>query len=158
MSKEQKEKLLNLKHARDPKQHEIMQHLLEEGICPFCYEHFVTYHREPIEKEGKYWLITKNDFPYEGSSAHYLLIFKDHITDLSDISSDAWKEFGEYAKYLREKIETPGASLFMRFGDTNYTGGTIDHLHAHLIAGGNEDEAKEKLKVNLGYKKRPLTP
>ena len=40
----------------------------------------------------------------------------------------------------------------MRFGDVEYTGATISHLHAHIIVGGPENSKREDLKVKVGFK------
>lgn len=39
----------------------------------------------------------------------------------------------------------------MRFGDTDYTGGTVEHLHAQLVSGGKRGKDKEPLITYLGY-------
>ena len=144
---------MNISHARVPAQIEEMKRIKEDNVCPFCRGNFETYHDEPILKEGEYWLISKNDYPYDGVDEHILLIYKEHIIDPSEISSKAHSEFFEFMTWIRENFPNPGGSFFMRFGDTEYTGASIDHLHAHVITStATRESSKGKLKVKLGYK------
>jgi hypothetical protein len=39
----------------------------------------------------------------------------------------------------------------MRFGDTDYTSGTVEHLHAQLVSGGKRGKNKEKISTHIGY-------
>ena len=151
--KKEKTEFLNFKHVRVNKQREQMEQIKKDGVCPFCIEHFTKYHEAPIEREGDWWILSKNDFPYSGTSIHYILVYKRHITQPSDINPDAWVEFGEHLSFLNKKYAKDGGSIFMRFGNTDYTGASIDHIHAQFIVGGSHSNEVEKLKVSLGYKK-----
>ena len=152
MDKKEKTKFLNFKHVRINKQREQMEQIKKDGVCPFCIEYLTKYHESPIEKDGKWWILSKNDFPYNGTSIHYILIYKYHITQPHNIDSSAWVEFGEYISYLNKKYAEKGGALFMRFGDTDYTGASINHMHAQFIVGGPYNENADKIKVSLGYK------
>jgi len=144
---------INLKHARAEDQLKQMEQIAQDGVCPFCREHFEKYHKSPIEINGKFWLLTKNDFPYDGTEVHFLIVYKTHIVNISDVESSAWIEFGEHIKFLNKKYKTPGGAIFIRFGNTDYTGSSINHLHAHFLIGGPYSENTEGIKVKLGYKK-----
>ena len=37
------------------------------------------------------------------------------------------------AKWAAKKYKIQGGALTMRFGESNFTGATVSHLHAHLI-------------------------
>ena len=150
----QSEKLLNMTHARTPAQQDKMQELIKLGICPFCSEYLEQYHDNPIEQRGTWWNVTKNDYPYEGATLHYLFIYRSHMSDLSDVPAEAYAELGEFARSIAEKNNIKGATLLMRFGDTEWTGGTVTHLHAQLVVGGPFEADCEKIKVGIGYKKR----
>ncbi|MEX0652217.1 MAG: hypothetical protein WD509_00430 [Candidatus Paceibacterota bacterium] len=153
MDKKEKTEFLNFKHARLSEQRAQMEQIQKDGVCPFCIEYFTKYHTAEIEREGKWWLVSKNDFPYEGTSIHYILVYKKHIVQPSEIDPEAWEEFGEHINYLNTTHTPKGGSFFMRFGDTDYTGGSIDHLHAQFLVGSAYSEDAEKIKVKLGYKK-----
>src|SRR5207244_1732587 len=60
----ERESLYHVPAGRGPEQRRYMEDLEAAGICVFCPDHFATYHREPIEIEGRHWYVTKNDYPY----------------------------------------------------------------------------------------------
>ncbi len=146
-----KEPLMNLSNARLPAQRAQMEEITKQGICPFCPKHLPRTHREPIEWGGTWWLVTKNDYPYEGTVVHYLLICRQHVTRVDELPPEAMAEFGEHIAQLSQDI--PGGVVLMRWGDTAVTGATIAHLHAHFIVGGPAKEGAEKLKTNIGFMK-----
>jgi len=145
---------VNLKHARTEEQESVMKKIYEDGVCPFCIEHLKNYHTKTIIKEGSWWIVTENFAPYEGTLVHLLFIYKKHETDLSQIDHAAFNELYKFVSLAKEKYGIRGGSFFMRFGDTERTGATVDHIHAQLIAGNSSrTDGGEKLKVSLGYKK-----
>ena len=145
--------MMELSNARTARQLEKMKECLRLGRCPFCQEYLAIYHDAPILIEGKFWVITANDDPYEGTEHHYLAISKRHITSIEELSFEEAGEqiilFAQLAKQLKVKA----ATTFMRFGEIIYTGATIDHLHAHFIVGSQTAVDGEKLKVKVGFKK-----
>lgn len=142
---------VNLSHARTPFQRAVMQKIVRDNVCPFCMEHFLKYHTKPIIKEGRHWILTENFEPYKGSKHHLLAVSKRHAQRFEKLTpaahAELFKLFGDEAR--RRKI--PGGALFMRFGDTDYTGGTVEHLHAQLISGGKRGKGAEPLITYLGY-------
>ena len=74
-----KQKLLDLSNARQAEQLAKMKKIIAEGVCPFCPKYLAKYHDFPIEKSGKFWSVTKNDYPYDGSALHYLFIYKNSV-------------------------------------------------------------------------------
>lgn len=149
----EKRKILNLHHARRDDQRRKMEELLARGLCPFCPKHLEEYHDNPIEVWGKYWVITKNDYPYAGTKLHYLLIFRKHITRPEEISVVAMKEMLVMLRDFSREHEVPGGAILMRFGETDYTGATVDHLHLHIIVGGKRRSNATALTAYIGYKK-----
>lgn len=148
----EKKEFINLSHTRTEKQKEVMEQIEKDGVCPFCMEHLKKYHQNPIIKEGKWWIITKNDAPYEGSVLHLLFIYKPHAVRLSEINLKAQEELFQFITWAENYFVIGGGSLLIRFGDTNYTGGSVSHLHAHLIVGGKKKPDADSLKVKVGYK------
>jgi ATP adenylyltransferase len=146
-------KHFNIANARVPEQLKQMEDLQKRKICPFCREHFEVNHREPILKESKYWLLTKNDYPYDGAKIHLLLVYKNHIDSLHKVSKDGMTELLEHVKWAKKKFKIPGASLVMRFGNNKYTGATITHLHAHLVSGYKQNKKSEAIRSTIGFKK-----
>lgn len=146
-------KNLNLKNAHDKKQLEKMVEITKHGVCPFCPKYLKKYHDTPIIKVGENWIITSNDYPYKGTKYHFLLITKKHLNKITQLKPELMVELSKQINWLVKKYKIPGASLVFRFGDTNYTGGTVDHLHCHLIVGGKGSTKKEKILGALGYQK-----
>ena len=154
MKRKKSSAFLNLSHARTGAQRTQMEEIIKEGICPFCEEHLRRTHAAPVEWRGKYWSITKNDYPYEGTTHHYLAITREHLTDIRELSDASSAELMRHFKKIAKLKKIKGGTVVMRFGDTNRTTATIEHLHAHIIAGGRESKAADKIKVSVGYKKK----
>jgi diadenosine tetraphosphate (Ap4A) HIT family hydrolase len=148
-----KRKILDLKSARRADQLQQMEEIIKDGVCPFCPKHLEKYHQEPTIKESRYWILTKNDYPYEGSKYHFLIIHKKHIDSIEKISSDASADLIKIISWANKKFNIRGGSFFMRFGDMEYNGSSVSHLHAHLITGIKRNKNTESLKVKLAYKK-----
>lgn len=146
-------KLMHFKNAREPQQLSKMLKAKKLGVCPFCPKYYKEFHTAPIIKENKNWILTKNDYPYDGSKIHLLLIHKKHIEKIKDLKSEASKELFEIISWVEKEFKINGGSVFMRFGNIKYTGATISHLHAHIIMGTKEGRRTEKLKVPVGFKK-----
>jgi len=143
---------VNLNHSRGENQRKNMEESLKVGVCLFCPKHIKKYHSSPIEKNGKFWMVTKNDYPYEGTKHHYLFIYRKHIDSLAKITTEGMKEFLVHLKWLEKKFKIQGGSILMRFGDSNRTSATITHLHAHLIVGGKGPN-RDRISTFVGYKK-----
>lgn len=130
----------NFKNARFSEQLNKMKEMHKLGICMFCKEGMKKYHGAPILREKKWWFVTKNDYPYEGTKVHILIAYKKHIDSINNISSGAMTELLGHIKWIIKKYKMPGGVFAMRFGDTNYTGATIKHLHAHIILGASREK------------------
>ena len=126
---------INLSVVRREDQRAVMEEIQKQGHCPFCPENVAKYHKNPIIKEGEFWLLTDNQWPYEKVKHQLLAISKTHVEHISDLDPRAGAElfamFGEEAR----KRGIPGGGLAMRFGSSqhgNY-GSSVLHLHAHLV-------------------------
>lgn len=146
--------LLNMRGARLPEQKKKMEYIKKQGVCPFCSKYFKKYHDAPIIKENSSWFLTKNDYPYDGTKIHLLLIHKKHIETIQEISLKAREEMFSLASWTIKKFKISGGGLSMRFGDFKYNGATVAHLHSHIIMGSKEGKGKERLLVQLGFKTR----
>lgn len=144
---------VNMAHVREEKQRETMERSVRDGVCIFCKEHLHKYHTLPILKQNRSWLVTENQFPYEGTRAHLLFINKRHIRHLSEVHREEWADLAPLVRWVNKQYGIDGGALFFRFGDTNLTSATISHLHGHIITGEHQHSANASLKVSLGYKK-----
>lgn len=144
---------VDVDNARLEDQKQVMRDILAADHCPFCEENLKTYHKAPILKEGKYWTLTENQWPYDHTKHHFLLIYKQHVTNLSGADAEAGRELFELIQWLEQTYDIPGGGLAMRFGDTDYSAGTVAHLHAQLLVPQINDEDFEPVKVKLGKAK-----
>lgn len=120
----------------------VIQDIAKDGVCPFCPEYFNQYHEKPTLIDGKYWLLTDSMYPYKNSAHHFLLVHKKHIERIQDVNKSAWKELKEVIDQITTKKNIPGATLLFRFGETNYTGASVSHLHAQLVSGPGKKDSE----------------
>lgn len=145
----------NFDSARTPEQIAKMQKLATSGICAFCPEHFKEHHDNPIEFETAHWIVAKNDYPYEHTSLHLLLVAKEHVQKLEELTSTARADFMETLVRVEKEFDLFSFGLGMRVGDFRYNGGSVDHLHAHVIVGDFSDP-KNHQKVRFKVSSVPI--
>jgi len=114
--------LENTNHRPDSVYRNVIKKIKAARICPFCPEHFPLYHKKPIIKAGRHWILAENMYPYKGAKLHVILIHKKHIERISEVSSAAWSELLRLAKTETQKCAISGGTLYMRFGDPSATG------------------------------------
>jgi diadenosine tetraphosphate (Ap4A) HIT family hydrolase len=129
---------------------DVINQIQKDGVCPFCPESLAKYHKNPSIKEGKFWLLTNNMYPYEGAKYHVLLIHKAHITTFAEISKEAWSELDDVLNYFTRENKIPGGTFLMRFGDTRYTGASVAHLHANLVSPNGEEKNRKPIIARIG--------
>lgn len=130
---------------------DTLMKITEEGICPFCEKNLLRHHSKPILFKNKEWIVTKNAWPYEGSKHHFLLISRTHIEDAKDASSEVWKLLGTAYKKLCREFSLKGATLFIRSGDTKYTGASVNHLHAQVVSGSARTDRSMPITALVGF-------
>lgn len=147
-------KHVELDNARDDEQKRRMEDHKKSGNCHFCPEGFVS-HSSPVIITGNYWFVAGNDFPYEGSEHHYLIVSKEHVTEIEQIRLNALFELhSQIIPKLKQKLGVDGYSLFVRVGNMKRTAATIDHLHYHFVAGAEKKDKNHPIIVGpLGYQK-----
>lgn len=141
---------VDLDNAREDEQRQVMKDIIDSKHCPFCLENLRKYHKQQILKDGKYWLVTPNQWPYENTQYHFLAILKEHAEKLSEVPSDAGKELFELMAWLEKEYDVPGGGFAMRFGDTNYSAGTVNHLHVQFIVPDIKKPGFEPVRVKIG--------
>lgn len=155
MSKEGGGRHVNMAHARSAEQLKLMERSAAEGACIFCEDHLRRFHVPPILRRGTYWIVTPNMYPYAGARHHILFISRAHIEDIGRLPPEAMHELGVLTKWVAKKMKLDGGTVFMRFGDSEYTGATISHIHAHLVSGGTRlKRGKERpaIETRIGYR------
>ncbi len=121
----------------------VIKKIETDNVCPFCPEQLANYHKNPILHETPSWLVTKNMYPYTGAKHHFLLIHKAHIIRPDEMSAQAQNELFGLIAWTTKEFNIPGATFFMRFGDTKFTGASVAHLHAQLVASNPSQEGYE---------------
>src|ERR1044072_9859327 len=86
---ERAEQLYHLDAARTAAQRQYMERLEAAGLCIFCREHIADFHAEPVEYDGQHWVVTKNAYPYTGTSAHYLIVARRHGSSFDELPDAA---------------------------------------------------------------------
>lgn len=142
------QKQVIMKHGRTEEQKRVMQRIERDGVDPFDWDLIPEYHYSPVLRKGTYWLITPNDYPYEGTLLHLLLIYRDAVRSPTGTAPEAWTELREHIVWIEEEFSVKGGSLLMRFGDPLLTGASVGHLHLHVIVGGT---GRRKIKASVGY-------
>ncbi len=142
----------NLTNGRTPEQLEQMRRLEESGICAFCSKHFNAEHKNPVEFETDNWVVTKNDYPYQNTKLHVMLIPKVHVKTVSELSKAARSEYLDLIARIETHWNLESYAQFMRSGDIQYNGATVEHLHAHVIVGDYENDDFEPVRVKLASK------
>lgn len=143
---------INLGNARVAEQRQVMKKILAEDHCPFCSENFSTYHSQPLIKETKFWMLTTNQWPYANTQLHLLAVYKPHATTLAELEPQAGAELIELLQWAEREFEVPGGGWAMRFGDTDYSAGTINHLHVQFLVPDidNPSFAEQPVRLKIG--------
>lgn len=145
-----KNDFININNSREKDQIEVMQKIADQAHCPFCEENLRLYHKKPILKETEHWLVTENQWPYKHTKYHFLLIYRKHITKLEELETAAGSELFDLVKELEKEYQFEGGGFSMRFGDTDFSAGTVNHLHVQLVVPDAMAKDFEPVKIKLG--------
>ncbi len=132
MTRKKSTKIVNPRFAKTSEYREVIGTIEKVGQCPFCPDNF-RYHKKPILKKLNGWFITENSWPYKNSQKHFLIISSTHKETLTELSAQDIESVLRLSKWGVKKYKIPGGALTMRFGESDFTGATVSHLHAHLI-------------------------
>jgi ATP adenylyltransferase len=128
------EPLYSFDAARSAEQRRYMEELAAAGICIFCPEHVRRQQREPIEHSGKHWYVKKNDYAYDGVRAHYLIVSQLHVESFDQLPDEAGAELWAIKRTLKAQLAPLALATVERSGNMFYNGGSVAHLHVHLVA------------------------
>jgi ATP adenylyltransferase len=127
--------LYHLGNSRGDRQSAYMRQLEADGVCIFCPAYLAADPEQVILHRTGHWTVTPNRFPYSDTLLHLMLIPDEHVTDLLDLSGPARVDFWTALGWVREHHDLRYYGLAARNGDPAYTGGTIAHVHVHVIVG-----------------------
>ena len=146
---------MNFDNAREKEQIKIMKEAKKNRVCPFCWNVIEDNHPKPILKKGSWWWISENGWLYEGAEKQFMFFYKEHKSLISEIVPEAFTELQKLIAWVERTYNLKGYSLFIRSGEMNRTGSSVQHIHAQLISGNSEKgDDSEWLLVTLGYKKK----
>jgi diadenosine tetraphosphate (Ap4A) HIT family hydrolase len=77
--------------------------------------------------------VTDNAYPYKAKKEHLLLIHKEHITSISEMTAPAWEELHTIINTECEKRNITGGTFLLRLGNTQETGASVNHLHCQIF-------------------------
>lgn len=124
-----------------------MVELEAAGVCIFCPEHLAE--SELIVYNTPLWTVAKNRFPYRGTQLHYLLLPDEHVEDMADLSPESQLDFWTAVRWVKATHNLTHYGLVARNGDCAFTGGTIRHLHVHIVQGDVENSEFTAIRVKL---------
>lgn len=143
-------KLISIGNARTEHQKKVMEKIKEFQECPFCEENLKKYHKEEILKRGKYWTLTKNQWPYDFTKLHLLAITRKHVENLNDLPKASFGELLELFQWAEKEYDLKHGAIGVRFGEVSNTGATVLHLHAHLIVADTEHPDYKTVRFKVG--------
>jgi len=145
----------DLRHAREAAQIEKMKHLISQGLCAFCSENFEEYHDNPIEFQTPHWIVSKNDYPYKRTSLHLLVVSKTHVSLLRELTTEARADLTEVLAQIETRWNLSSYGVGIRVGNPEFNGGSVDHLHAHVVVGDTDDPNHEPVRFKMSSTKAP---
>lgn len=122
--------MYHLSTARSDAQRAEMQRLTAAGECVFC-----PPIAQPVLHRVGWWSVTPNRFPYSEASTHVLLVPTEHVLTLGALSARAKDDYWLALEWTVRHFELDSYVLKARCGDPQATGGSVEHLHVHVIAG-----------------------
>ncbi len=128
------EKTVDINNARKAEQIRVMRQIIADGKDPFAWENLPLYHSNEILKKGKFWLVTENQWSYDNARVQLLFIYKENVSSPGEVSDEAFNELFAFFRLFTEKYQIIGGALCMRFGSTQYSGASVNHLHAQIIS------------------------
>lgn len=152
--KEKSWQFVNLEYARHEDQRAVMERIHQQGFCPFCPKHRTSGEvLKPLHR-GKHWILVPNRWPYKSTSLHAILITERHIRFFDELRHEEVAELVELLSWARKTYNLTAYSLGVRAGDLHLTGGTVDHLHIHLIVANPETDklGYERVRFPMGPK------
>lgn len=141
-------KFVNIKNAKSKEYKKVIEEIAKTDKCPFCKENF-KYHKKPIYKKKNGWFLTNNTWPYKNAKYHLLILGDGHKENFSEINKKDFESISYLANWAIKKWKIKGGGFTMRFGNTNYTGATVSHIHFHIISPEIEPKTKRAKIVNF---------
>lgn len=127
-----KRTFIDKQYAKNPRYRRQLERFERAGTCPFCPEQFPLLRKPILHKAGQ-WFVVWNTHKYKNSRRHLLIVSRQHKESLQDLSPRDLADVIRLVRRLAKTYAIRGGGLFLRFGDTRFTGATVKHLHFHLV-------------------------
>ena len=141
--------LYYLGNSRSPEQTSEMIRLEASQTCIFCPEQSHSSEDRPWVLRTAHWTVRHNRYPYKGTKHHLLIVPDEHVIDMADLSGAARDDFWVALERTRDHFGLTHYGLGVRNGDCRYTGGTIAHLHVHVLVGDTDDPSHEPVRIKV---------
>ena len=133
-----------------------MRRLEAAGICVFCPDGLRRDGRDRVLARTSHWSVVPNEFPYEGTSLHLMLIPDQHVRDMTDLDKAAQQDFWNALAMVHERYDLKHYGLGVRNGDCRFTGATVAHTHVHLLVA--DVQSPVEVPVRMRFSSRPPGP
>jgi len=143
-----KKKFVNIKNARRGKYKEVIKEIATTDKCPFCKENF-KYHKKLVSKRKNDWFLTNNSWPYKNTGYHLIILGDKHKENFSELTKKDLESVAYLTNWAIKKWKIKGGGIAMRFGDTDYTGASVSHIHFHIISPKIDKKTKQAKTVNF---------
>jgi len=141
-------KFVNIRNARRGEYKKVIEEIATTGKCPFCKENF-KYHKKPIYQRMGAWFLTNNSWPYKNAKHHLIILGDEHKENFSELTKKDFESIAYLTNWAIKNWKIKGGAITMRFGDINYTGASVSHIHAHIISPELERNKKQAKIVNF---------
>lgn len=139
-----KKKFVNHNNTKNENYKKVLEKIKKDGVCPFCEKNF-KYHPKEIHFKTKYWIVTDNAWPYDTTKHHFLMVYRPkHICHIYDLPKEAILDKHKIEKKLCKKYNINGGTILMRFGSSEDTGASVEHIHFHIIVPDKEHKDYDK--------------
>jgi len=143
-----KKNFVNIKNARKGEYKKVIEEIAKTGKCPFCKENF-KYHKKPIYKKRGDWFLTNNTWPYKNARRHLIIIGNEHKEEFAELTKSDFESVAYLVNWAIKEWKIKGGGLAMRFGNTNFTGASVSHIHFHIISPELNKKTKRGKLVNF---------
>lgn len=146
MNEYSKYKYIYPPNAREQEQLDIMLRMEAEDKDPMAPE----YIEQEILFITDFWHVSKNRFPYDGVELQFLVVAREPVYKLEDMSDEMWLDLKTVWQKIIREYEVDGGALCFRFGNPARSGASLTRVHCHIIM----PKEGEKVRPAIGGKKK----
>ena len=147
-----KKKVVDTRYAKSDEYAKVLNKIAQHGECPFCPENLLKNKKPMIEIKRNYnWFLTQNNYSYQDARIKLMIICDEHKEKFEELTTEDFESVKELVRWANKKYNIQGGGLAIRFGNTQFTGATVCHLHFHLISPElNEKELSKPIYFPIG--------